>query len=141
MLTQSVLLVTRSFLALGAALGMIIPTVAAPCCGCCTSGAVTDTKTPACCQARSQPDRKVCCRDNTECTGPECSCHVLPAIAIPPEMRHRVESPRPIDELPAANLAGVTSNDFAAVRLLSGDSSPHSLDRLRLHALLCVWLN
>lgn len=133
-----------------ASVGLIIPTAALPCCGCCTDGAAHSenvgaccSQRQACCEAKSEKTLSPCCHGTDSCGGPECTCHVLPARALPVDVRSSEETLESADSLVFLALARLPSTvDLLRNQSLpDGAAMPHFGGGVRLHSKLCVWRN
>ena len=141
---------TRFALVTLAALGLVIPTAAQPCCGCCEVKAqpanqtgICCSKRQACCEAPTQNRLARCCHGTNTCGGPECTCNVLPAHAIPLASQQGLEKPNAKGSLAIASIAlpPLAGTLLADQSWLDGVATPHFIGAIRLHSRLCVWLN
>ncbi len=153
------LALSRALLAILATVGLIVPTAAMPCCGCCSgAGGPNDavstccsdptcySETSACCSAKSKPASGPCCVGQTDCDKPECRCNNLPVRAIPLSARPSIEKPSANEALSFASLSNrvptvVSFDGSFDGRYLDHDAASHRYGTLRLHSWLCVWLN
>ena len=136
-----------------ATVAMLIPSVAMPCCGCCTdvaqqaeqgsTGQCCSKNRPCCEQstpAKTTHDR--CCQGKPSCDGPHCRCSVLPSSAIPPTAPLKVSKDLTADVLGLTSALAGTTLDLASASIFVDDApTPLLSGNVRLHSRLCVWLN
>ncbi len=150
--------ITRLLLAVLATVGMLVPNAVMPCCGCCAADAKqSDNSSPccgttscceasSCCDAKLHIDSRACCTDQSDgaksdCGRPDCRCSVSPARAPPLPLSPSVENPTSSKAFFAVTPTLDTARFLLTQRLTAGSTTPHLVGNLRLHSLLCVWLN
>lgn len=143
---------TRWLLVLLATVGMLVPTEALPCCGCCrvevsradsppAQRSCCAKQTSSCCSA-NQSSSDLCCVGTSDCNKPDCRCKVVPWSAVllaarEPGNQDTFPKKLALASLPTQTEIALPANAYSLDRA----NAPPPDGTARLHALLSVWLN
>lgn len=142
-----------------ATVGMLLPSAALPCCGCCVddvakqsechaeserstcSRTCCSSNAPKCCSVEQSPS-DLCCTGSHDCDKPECRCNTLPTSAALVTSRDSSQPNPAFEQLLAAAAPHIAIADASRCTYSNEQVSPPPLSGVsRLHAQLCVWRN